>query len=558
MTPARTLSVLLASVAALFPVAAEASRRAAEPAEAQNPLTAYVRARAADDLGELDLAAKGYAAALAENPGNTTLALRAFRQAMEAGDMRLAVRTARMLDANASLPPDGTVLLLADAVSRHAWGETSPLIARMTREKLFAFFAPVMQAWIAKASGKGDPLAPLTAVPPGGLAASYADEHRVLLLIATGQTKEGLSALASLQLPDAAREERVRIAVAATLAARRETDAALGVLTGEGAATLSARAAIAARRTLPGAITDADAGIAELMVRVAAEVNKQQAAALALGFARMGTMLAPADSEGWLLVAGLLTGGGAWDAALAALDHVPADDPFAGTARDARLIILSNSGRADAALAQAEVAARRPGASTQDWARYGDLLMAAKRQADAAAAYAQALAVAGGDKAPPAVAWPLLLQQAAAKLQAGDWPAARASAERALTLAPDRPDLLNFLGYSMLERGEEVPAASAMIAKAAAQAPDDPAIMDSLGWSWYVRGDLGRAIPLIERAARGAPAEPDINEHLGDVYWQAGRRLDARYAWRAALVAANGDQATRLRAKIDYGETGKP
>ena len=65
-------------------------------------------------------------------------------------------------------------------------------------------------------------------------------------------------------------------------------------------------------------------------------------------------------------------------------------------------------------------------------------------------------------------------------------------------------------------------------------------------------------IPLLERAAQGAPAESDINEHLGDAYWKANRRLDARYAWRAALVAADDDEKARIKAKIDNGLTAKP
>ncbi|MDB5683347.1 MAG: repeat-containing protein, partial [Sphingomonas bacterium] len=48
--------------------------------------------------------------------------------------------------------------------------------------------------------------------------------------------------------------------------------------------------------------------------------------------------------------------------------------------------------------------------------------------------------------------------------------------------------------------------------------------------------------------------EPTINEHLGDAYWTAGRRFEARYAWRAALVYADDAKLTgRIRAKIDGG-----
>ncbi len=58
------------------------------------------------------IAAAGFAAAAQDNPGNTPLALRAFRQALVAGDTALAVKAARGLDASGSLPPDGTLLLL--------------------------------------------------------------------------------------------------------------------------------------------------------------------------------------------------------------------------------------------------------------------------------------------------------------------------------------------------------------------------------------------------------------------------------------------------------------
>ena len=143
-------------------------------------------------------------------------------------------------------------------------------------------------------------------------------------------------------------------------------------------------------------------------------------------------------------------------------------------------------------------------------------------------------------------------------LDAGDWPGAKAKAQRALALAPHEAAILNFLGYSEIEHNEDVAGASAMIAQASKLAPDDPAITDSLGWSWYLRGDLAHAIPLLERAAQNAPAEADINEHLGDAYWKAQRRLDARYAWRAALVTADPAEATRIKAKIDNGPTATP
>ena len=550
-----TRPVLLAAIAAL---ACPQSVSADTPRRARSAIVDYVHARVADDLGQLDVAAAGFAAAAQGNPDNTGLALRAFRQSVAAGDMMLALRMAHQLDASGSLPPDGTLLLFSESIAGRNWKQAQALADRVDREKLFSFLTPVMRAWIAYSAKQGDPLAFLGTGASAGLAESYAAEHRGLLLIATGKDTAGVAALGALQMPDGARSARLRIAAAAALDQRHQRDAALAMLTGQSPAIDRARETLIAHRKLRGAVDTPAAGIAELFVRVAADINKQQAAPLALHFARVATMLAPDDSAAWLVTSSILSAGGAHDAALEALGHVPADDSFINTIRDARVALLVRAGRIDQASAEAEAATKIPEAGSGDWERLADLYANNHRPADAAVAYGRALALAGGDKAPADVAWPLLLQQANAQLDAGDWPSAKASAARALALAPRQPEVLNFFGYSEIEHGEDLDGASAMITRASALAPDDPSISDSLGWSWYLRGDLERAIPLLERAAQGAPAESDINEHLGDAYWKANRRLAARYAWRAALVAADGEQATRLKAKIDFGLTAKP
>ena len=32
------------------------------------------------------------------------------------------------------------------------------------------------------------------------------------------------------------------------------------------------------------------------------------------------------------------------------------------------------------------------------------------------------------------------------------------------------------------------------------------------------------------------PADPEVNSHLGDVYWQVGRKLEARFQWKRVLT----------------------
>ncbi len=546
--------LLIASLAAVTTPAiarTEVPRRADRTAIAD-----YVRARVADDLGELGVAANSFAAALDASPDDNRLALRTLRQAIAAGDMTLAARTARALDARHLLPPDGTVLLAGDALAAKDWKRAVVYADRIQDEKLFAFLAPAIRAWAAN-GGHGDPKL-LDGGPPSPLVTAYGAEHRMLMQVATGDPGAGVAALDALALPEGGRAARLRIAAAATLQKRGRKALAAAVLTGGDPAIARARDVLARGARLPGAIDSAPTGVAELFARVAADINREQAGTLAIEFARLSTQLAPDTSEGWLLTASLLAGAGDNGAALAALDHVAADDPFIGSARDVRLTLLARTGRTDQALAEAETAAQTPAATSGDWSRYGDLLTTKERFAAAAAAYARALDLAGGDKATADVAWPLLLQRANAQLQGGDWPAAKMTSERALAYAPQQPALLNFLGYSDLEHGGDPVRAAAMIAQAAALSPDDPSITDSLGWSWYVRGDLAKAIPLLEQAARGAPAETDINDHLGDAYWRAGRKLEARYSWRAALVSADPRDADRIRAKVDGGAPARP
>jgi Flp pilus assembly protein TadD len=552
--PLITLPLLLAT-----PFVGVAASEPPRPARSdQGAVYDFVRARAADNLGALDVAAAGYAAALADNPGDTMLGLRTFRQAIVAGDIALAVKTARALDATGSLPPDGAIVLLADRVAAKDWDGTRAFADRIDREKLFAFMTPTVRAWIAFGAKSGDPLAALPQANASRLALAYAQEHRPLLLIASGKPADGVAALATLDLADTGRATRLRIAAAAGLSARHERKQALALLTSGDPQTVRAAAMLSDGKKLKGAVDTPAAGIAELLVRVAADINHQQAGPLAVEFARVAAFLAPGDSEAWLVTAGLLASASDAQAALAALGNIAPDDPFIGAARDMRMTLLGRTGHKDQALAEARTAASARDATPGDLARLGDLLSDADQHKEAAAAYARALTLAGGEKSAGEVAWPLLLQQASALLESGDWPAAKLSAQHALAIAPEEPAVLNFLGYSQLERGEDVPVAAAMIAKANALAPQDASITDSLGWSWYLRGDTAKAIPLLEQAAQGAPVESDINEHLGDAYWKAGRKLEARYAWRAALVAAEGDAAARIRGKLDYGETGKP
>ena len=537
--PAATL-LALATLAQAVPASAAQVR---EPSLAQR----YVRVTAATAAGDFATAGTEMSALLQREPANTNFALHAYRQAITGGDQALAMRAARILDAQGQLPADGPLLLLVGAVQARDWKAARVAVDRLEQGKLFTFLSPILRAWIALGARDADPFAALEPARTAGLAMAYYPEQHLLLQLATGHVAEAAAEIRAATQPGT----RIRILGAGALAPKDRT-AAMALLAGDEQPLVAARRRIAAGERLPGVTTPAD-GIAELLDHVALDFNRQRLGPVATVMARLASFVAPNNAGAWITVAQVLGVAKQPDAALAALAHVPLSDPFSGVAQTLRVSLLIDKGDKPRALDEALASARRRDASASDWARVGDVHFALDQPAEAATDYGKAIALA--ENGPPGDAWLLWLQQGSALELAGDWPRAKAALEKAYALAPDQPVVLNHLGYSQIARRENLPAAEALIVRASALRPDDPAITDSLGWSQFLLGKTAAAVPLLERASAGNPSEPTINEHLGDVYWTLGRRIDARYAWRAALVTAEAKDKVRLDAKIEGGLT---
>ncbi len=547
----RTCSPALALAAALLaavPAAANVDERA--------ELAAYARARAADSFGASGDAARGYAAALAFSPKNELLAAKALGQAMAAGDYPVALQAARILERGGHLAPDARLLLLTEALRERKWKAATAQVDAIAADQVFSFMAPTLRAWIAFETGKGDPLAILDSAKANPLALTYAAEHRPLLLLAMGKREQGAAELLKMTEGNGGRAQRLRIAGAALLARKRDRERAAALLAGDTASLRAARALIDKRKPIPGEVASARAGVAEFLVRVAVDLHRQEATALGLAHARLATFLAPESSETWLVTSDLLAALEKHGEALAVLVNVRSDDPFAAGAVDSRTKLLVATGDKQGALAEAEAAVARPTAGAADWTRLGELYGELERFDDSARAYGQAITLAKGDPA-AGPEWTLWLLRGSALDQADKWPEAKAALQEAYKLAPTQPLVLNYLGYAQLERRENLEEAERLIREASRLQPEDAAITDSLGWTYYIRGNVPRAIELLEKAAAGQPADPAINEHLGDAYYSAGRRFEARYAWEAALLYAEDDDAQRLRAKIEAGLTPK-
>ena len=183
--------------------------------------------------------------------------------------------------------------------------------------------------------------------------------------------------------------------------------------------------------------------------------------------------------------------------------------------------------------------------------REGDLLRGKQRFAEAIAAYDRAIARI---KAPGPTDWLVFYDRGICYERSHQWTKAEADFKHALTLAPDQPFVLNYLGYSWADMGQNLTQARAMIEKAVQRRPNDGAIVDSLGWVMLRQGEIAEAVRTLERAVELDPEDASINGHLGDAYWAAGRKLEATYQWRRALIFnPEPDDAAKLEAKLQGG-----
>ena len=112
---------------------------------------------------------------------------------------------------------------------------------------------------------------------------------------------------------------------------------------------------------------------------------------------------------------------------------------------------------------------------------------------------------------------------------------------KSLSIKPDDPYVLNYLGYSWLERSYKIQEAIGMLNKAYNQKKNDPFIIDSVGWGYYLIGDFVNAENFLRKAIQLMPKDPIVNDHYGDVLWKLNRKIQAKYYWQSVLSSEESD-----------------
>jgi tetratricopeptide (TPR) repeat protein len=529
------------------------------PMEAGSPRAeagTYLAARAASAEADLPAAADLFAQALGSDPTDPWLLEGALNANLGLGRLEEARDLAdRMVEAGVRSPTAALARNLA-AASAGDWGtiqselesgrSAGPLVDGLTRA----------WAW----AGQGDGPAAISAFDE--LAANpglkgFALYHKALALALSGDLPGAEAILALPESEGMQRSRRSLQAQAQILAAQNRADEALALLdsvpqlAGD-PAILDLHQRLEAGEPIGFTLIASPAeGLAEAYLNIAAALADGEDTRTALAYARAALLLAPSEADAALLTASIFERLEQPGLARDAYALVRADDPAHVAAELGRARVLRGEGEDAAALeVLTRLAEARPDLSEVQSA-LADLLRGMKRFPEAESAYDRAIALQ--DEGAQSL-WYLHFMRALTREGQDDWPGTEEDLRRALEVQPDQPMVLNHLGYSMVERNQDLPEALGMLERAVALRPDSGAIVDSLGWAHFKLGRFEEAVTELERAAALLPTDPVINDHLGDAYWTVGREREAQFQWRRALsFEPTPEEAEKIRRKLDQG-----
>ncbi|MGA2176972.1 MAG: tetratricopeptide repeat protein [Verrucomicrobiota bacterium] len=118
--------------------------------------------------------------------------------------------------------------------------------------------------------------------------------------------------------------------------------------------------------------------------------------------------------------------------------------------------------------------------------------------------------------------------------------------QKCVNLAPDFGEALNYLGYMLADRGEQLPRARALIEKAVKLEPRNGAYLDSLGWVLFKLHQPEEALPWLLKAQQYTPeADATVLDHLGEVYMALHQTGKAIEAWKKSFSIEASDAVKR-------------
>ena len=521
----------------------------------------YLAARQAGIMGDFEQAARYFDRALMFDPDNVEFMDRAALSYLSLGDVeRAAVLGNRILESGQTSQV-AQMAVMAERLGNDDYAGAIDMIAQS--RGVGPLVDGLIKAW--SELGQGDMSAALVAFEEVGNTQGlepFEAYHKALALASVGDYEGAEKIFATEMAGGLQFTRRAVIARLSILSQLERHQDALDFLNESFNAQMdpelrSVKAALEAGETLPFTVVrSAKDGLAESFFSLAEALANDASDDFTLLYARIAEHLRSDHFEAALMTAELLERLGQYDLAVDAYRDVQRDDPGFHAAELGRAGALRAAGRTDAAVEVLESLAETHGDLPLVQSTLADLKRSLNEYDDAIEAYTKAIDLFDE---PERSQWFLFYARGISNERSGNWEAAEADFRTALELNPDQPQVLNYLGYSLVEKQTKLDEALDMIERAVAAEPGSGYIVDSLGWVQFKLGRYAEAVENLERAAELMPIDPVVNDHLGDSYWAVGRKTEAQFMWRRALsfvdyenVSEDAD-ADRIRRKLEVG-----
>lgn len=524
-----------------------------------NPFGTYLSAHVAANQHDLIDAGKLYRDALDDDPDDADIANRAFLYTAASGDVDDAMDLAKKVVA---LDPDNRAGRLALAIKDVKDSDYTGAAQELTQSGKGPFTTLTLlliEGWASQGNGNtAEALKDMDALAPLGGTPQLINYHKALILDLAGRDADADATYRQI-LQQSANGPRVIEAYGRFLERHGRTDEAKALyqkaMEDDSLEPLaSAGLARIAAGTKPDRLVNSpQEGAAEGLFSIAASLNDATNADIAILYLRFALYLKPDFNLAKIVLADRFEALKKYADAITVYRSIDADSPYYQAAEIQVAIDEGRMDQNDKAVADLkDIAAKRPDDAAA-WTSLGDAYRAVNNDTDAIDAYTRAIALSNP---PDKSDWQLYFARAASEENVKQIAAAEADLQMALKLSPNEPQVLNYLGYTWVDQGRNLPQALAMLQKARTLSPYDGYIVDSVGWAYFRMAKYKEAADALQAAVLLVPGDPTINEHLGDAYWMAGRKLDARFQWNHAL-AFNTDPKLKvvLEKKLKDGVT---
>lgn len=558
-----TAAFVLATTGSLVSAAATANAPASNAVARTSPAGNYLAGRFAGATRDMAAASTYYRAALRADPKNEELVERTFLAVLATGDVEQAIPFARRLIALDRSQRVARLAIASRALKRGRYSVARAQLSHSVRGPIADLTSTLLSAWALAGSGKTkSAVAAIDRLHGPDWYVAFKDLHAGLIYEYAHRKKQAGKRLERAYHLDAT-AIRTADAYARWLSESGDRAGAKKVYETFSKAfpghplIESALAELKAGKTLAPMVRTPAAGAAEALFGLGTALGNQGGEDIGLVYLQLAIYLDPGHPLALVSLANLYETMKKPELAVDIYDRISANSPLKRSTDIQRALDLEVMKKHDEAKKELTRLVEQDAKDPQAIIALGNVLRSRKQYKEAAATYSKAIALI---KEPTRRNWSLFYFRGMCNERAKDWPDAEKDLEKALELYPDQPSVLNYLGYSWVDRGVHLDKAVKMIRRAVELKPNDGYIVDSLGWAQYKLGHYQEASDALERAIELKPEDPVINDHLGDIYWKVGRELEARFQWRHARDnKPEAEDLVKIEEKLKNGlQDGKP